>query len=138
MNSPLSTFFVLRSFVFTFVCARVHKETIAPVNTLYRLENLKLICQEFSQLKYQHSDSDFFCRAYVKGDVAWHDYDLVKITHQRQYHTLECLSFIKLGKCHLLPFLSYLEEPTYLASLLYFDSNIIQILYSGKVVEDGI
>jgi len=41
----------IRSFVFTFVCARVHKETIAPVNTLYR--------------------------AYVKGDVAWHDYDLV-------------------------------------------------------------
>ena len=80
----------------------------------------------------------FFCRAYVKGDVAWHDYDLVKITHQSQYHTLECLSFIKLGKCHLLLFLSYLEEPTYLASLLYFDSNIIQILYSGKVVEDGI
>ena len=29
---------VLRSFVFTFVCARVHKETIAPVNTLYRLD----------------------------------------------------------------------------------------------------
>jgi hypothetical protein len=30
----------IRSFVFTFVCARVHKETVAPVNTLYRCINL--------------------------------------------------------------------------------------------------
>ena len=99
--------------------------------------SVKSSCQNLK--KYLESIfNSIFCRAYVKGDVAWHDYDLVKITHQCQYHTLECLSFIKLGKCHLLLFLSYLEEPTYLASLLYFDSNIIQILYSGEVVEEGI
>merc|ERR1711949_82934 len=47
----LSGFFILgvRSFVFTFVCARVHKEAVAPISTLYR--------------------------AYVKGDVSSHDQD---------------------------------------------------------------
>ena len=34
----LSSFFILglRSFIFTFVCARVHKEAVAPISTLYR------------------------------------------------------------------------------------------------------
>jgi len=51
----LSSFFILglRSFIFTFVCARVNKEAIAPISTLYR--------------------------AYLKGDVSWHDYDLVSM-----------------------------------------------------------
>ena len=37
--------------MFTYVCARVHKEAGAPISTLYR--------------------------AYVKGDVPWHDSDLI-------------------------------------------------------------
>ena len=51
----LSGFFILgvRSFVFTFVCARVHKEAVAPISTLYR--------------------------AYVKGDVSSHDQELISM-----------------------------------------------------------
>ncbi|XP_023340653.1 uncharacterized protein LOC111710758 [Eurytemora carolleeae] len=43
----------IRSFVFTSVCARVHEESQAPINTLYR--------------------------AYVKGDVSIQDYDIVNM-----------------------------------------------------------
>ena len=51
----LSSFFILgfRSFIFTFVCARVNKEAVAPIGTLYR--------------------------AYVKGDVSSHDYELISM-----------------------------------------------------------
>ena len=51
----ISSFAILgiRSFIFTFVCARVNKEAVAPIDTLYR--------------------------AYVKGDVSWHDYDLISM-----------------------------------------------------------
>ena len=41
-------FFVFRSFVFTFVCARVHKETIAPVNTLYRFGEKTIFVRIFT------------------------------------------------------------------------------------------
>ena len=40
---------IIRSFVFTYICARVHKETIAPVTTLYRfvVASLEIICSYF-------------------------------------------------------------------------------------------
>ena len=72
--------------MFTFVCARVHKETIAPVNTLYRLEKIDIILSvtlwqtKLFNLEEKNPDKIVLCRAYVKGDVAWHDYDLVFIT----------------------------------------------------------
>lgn len=47
----------VRSLVFTAVCARVNKEAVAPINTLYR--------------------------AYVKGDVSFHDYELINMFIKR-------------------------------------------------------
>ena len=55
----LSSFFILglRSFIFTFVCARVNKEAVAPLSTLYR--------------------------AYVKGDISSNDYELISMFIRR-------------------------------------------------------
>ena len=54
-----SSMFILgvRGLIFTFVCARVNKEAVAPISTLYR--------------------------AYVKGDVSFHDYELINMFIKR-------------------------------------------------------
>ena len=54
---------IFRSFVFTYICARVHKETIAPVTTLYRFVFV------WTSLESTFSYVQSFCTSTVRWEL---------------------------------------------------------------------